>query len=188
MGTSMSEKIEPEQWLSAHGDALYRIALARLRDAVLAEDAVQEALIGAYRSTESFHAQCSERTWLVGILLKKIADCGRARTRRPEDPYDFTTGEFDSNRQWKHLPNQWGDPELELEKTEFRLRFRECLASLPEDFAVAFLLREIQGIDYDEICDTIGITATNLSTRLYRARMLLRTCLDMNWFSPKEDK
>ena len=68
------------EWLNAHGDYLYRFALARLRDAHLAEDAVQETFLAAIKNP-NFAAQSSPRTWLTGILKHKIIDTMRKGQR-----------------------------------------------------------------------------------------------------------
>ncbi len=71
----------PEQWLDAHGDALYRYALVRLRDAHKAEEAVQETLLAALQARERFSGGASVRTWLIGILKHKILDQFRREAR-----------------------------------------------------------------------------------------------------------
>ncbi|HXH61891.1 MAG TPA: sigma-70 family RNA polymerase sigma factor, partial [Fimbriimonadaceae bacterium] len=144
-----------------------------------AEDVVQEALLGALRNAKDFEGRSQERTWLFGILRNKIADVLRARVAKREE---FTEPDFDEKRQFAELPDIWSNPEKAMEAGLFRDQFQDCVGQLPDDFAEAFILREVEGLSYDEVCDTLGITTTNLSTRLYRARMLLRKCLQKHWF------
>src|SRR3569623_1509754 len=65
---------DPALWLDNHGDALYRYALLRLRDPMLAEDMVQETLLAAVEARERYAGDASERTWLLGILKHKLID------------------------------------------------------------------------------------------------------------------
>ena len=180
-----ASKCRPERWLEDHGDALFRFAFARLRDRTLAEDAVQEALLGGLRSRDGFEGRAEERTWLISILRRKIADCLRRRNGKIKEQ---ETADFDETRQFAELPGIWSDPELAVENDAFRLQFRDCLGRLPDDFADAFILREVEELTYEEVCDMLGVTATNLSTRLYRARMLLRKCLQANWFDMRSEE
>jgi RNA polymerase sigma-70 factor (ECF subfamily) len=57
-----------------------------------------------------------------------------------------------------------------------------CLEGLPEKTARAFMMREHMGLETDEICKELGVTSTHVWVLLYRARMALRKCLEMNWF------
>jgi RNA polymerase sigma-70 factor (ECF subfamily) len=169
---------DPARWLEEHGDVLYRFALSRLRDRTLAEDVVQDALLGALKNAKDFEGRAEERTWLIGVLRNKIADQMRKLGRVREEAME---PEFETGR-WAAPPGEWHDPEGQLERDEFRTRFAECLSQLPESLADAFVLREVEGLEYEKVCDALGLTATNLSTRLYRARLLLRKCLEDNWF------
>lgn len=167
------------KWLEEHGDVLYRFALARLRDRTLAEDIVQDTLLGALRSAERFEGRSEVRTWLIGILRNKIADHLRKAGRvREESSEKF----FSDRGEWIAAPGEWHDPESQLQSEGFQSAFAGCMEKLPEPLAEAFLLREVEEEEYGTVCDRLSISATNLSTRLYRARMLLRKCLEDNWF------
>src|SRR3569832_1230578 len=72
---------DPALWLDNHGDALYRYALLRLRDPMLAEDMVQETLLAAVEARARYAGDASERTWLIGILKHKIIDQLRKKQR-----------------------------------------------------------------------------------------------------------
>ena len=77
------KRTSPEQWVSQHGDYLFRFAMVKLRDEPSAEDAVQETLLAALQANKSFCGDSSERTWLVGILKHKIVDLIRKKVREP---------------------------------------------------------------------------------------------------------
>ncbi|MHC5112223.1 MAG: sigma factor-like helix-turn-helix DNA-binding protein, partial [Planctomycetota bacterium] len=69
------------------------------------------------------------------------------------------------------------------ENDDFQLVFGECLKKLTDSLRFAFCLREMEGLELQEICEILGVSETNLSTQLYRARMQLRCCLEKNWIS-----
>jgi len=71
----------PAKWVDEHGDYLFRFALSRLRQREVAEDLVQETLLAAIRARDRFTGASSERTWLVGILKRKIVDHLRRKGR-----------------------------------------------------------------------------------------------------------
>jgi RNA polymerase sigma-70 factor (ECF subfamily) len=187
----------PENWVDEHGDALFRYAYARLRDRALAEDLVQETLLGALRTRANFSGQSAERTWLIGILKHKLADHWRKRTREAplgpsagEDSDDVLERLFDdaSNGHWRTQPSIWADPDAALQDREFQRVLADCLAGLPPAQAQAFSLCEIDGTDSAEACKVIGVASTNLWVMLHRARLRLRQCLEKNWFGRETQK
>lgn len=176
--------------LEALRSYLLRFALYQLRDEALAEDAVQETLLAALQGGDSFSGQSSLKTWLTGVLKHKIADAQRRRSREPllatpldeEDLSDFD-GLFDKTGHWgSDKPRRWQQPEAALEDQQFWQVYRQCAQRMPARSALVFTLREVQGLDIDEICQNLEISATNCSVLLYRARMSLRLCLEKNWF------
>lgn len=185
---------DPGEWLERHGDVLFRFALTRVGDRDVAEDLVQETLLAALKSRDRFAQQSTEQTWLVAILRFKVADYFRRLHREParnsvENLGQVLSSEFDEAGYWKTGTADWfGDPGQALQDREFWDVFRECLAKLPEMHADAFCLREFEEQTTEEICKTLGISATNLGVRLYRARMSLRRCLELNWFSVTKPK
>ena len=84
----------------------------------------------------------------------------------------------------KIKPGKWYiNPMKIYEQKEFLKILYECLAKLPERLATAFILREMEELSTEEICKALDVSATNSWVMLYRARMGLRGCLEMNWFS-----
>jgi RNA polymerase sigma-70 factor, ECF subfamily len=174
-------------WLAEHGDYLYRYALARLRDSHLAEDVVQETLLAAMQGS-GYAGKSSPRTWLTGILKHKIIDLFRRQSREtaletPEDVADDTPGmeELFEGRHWSEPPQAWGEPAGLLQQEQFLQTLQDCMDRLPKKLARIFLLREVEEADNEEICKELEISPSNAWVMLYRARMGLRKCLEMNW-------
>lgn len=182
---------DPETWLDAHGDALYRFALQRVREPALAEDLVQDTLLAALRAQAGFAAQASERTWLVAILKNKIIDHYRRASREcplPEhlDPDEAVDTLFrdEPDGHWVEPPSSWPRPDTALEQAEFWRVFQECLDALPDRQSRAFVLCEIDGLTTEELCKLFGASTSNMWVLLHRARLRLRGCLETRWFAP----
>lgn len=179
----------PEQWLEKHGNALYRFALARLRDPHKAEEVVQDTLVAALQAYARFDGGSSVRTWLTGILKHKIMDQFRheARISQLESPdllpaanQDADNDLFDADGSWRESVADWGNPEDALESSQLRAILQHCLDALPKRLGRLFMMREVMDEPTETICQEMGISPTNVWTMLYRARMGLRQCLDQN--------
>ncbi|HZE70878.1 MAG TPA: sigma-70 family RNA polymerase sigma factor [Pyrinomonadaceae bacterium] len=194
--TSSKEErqLDPSMWLERHGDYLFRYAMFRLRDSDAAEDAVQETMLAALQAHRAYEGRGSERTWLVGILKHKIIDhyrrVSRARAVSPGDSErDDEFDPFEKTDQWAGhwradlAPTEWQlDASTFLESKEFWETFDRCLLALPERTAMAFTLREIDGLSSEEICDVLNVSPNNLGVMLHRARLKLRSSLETEWF------
>ena len=177
--------VNPQTWLERHGDHLYRFALFRLRDRSVAEDMVQETLLAALKSRDSFACISKERTWLIGILKHKIADHFRRNSRdnwcQQADDDEF----FNNDGSWRveARPILWNvNPHSILERKNFEETLHVCLSQLPERLARVFILREIEGLSSDEICELLNITPSNLWVMLHRARLNLQRLIGLHWF------
>ena len=172
--------MDPSAWVDQYGNALYRFALARVRDPLVAEEVVQETLVSGWKARNSFTGASSVSTWLFSILRRKIIDHYR-RQQRESARHAASTDELEmaptaSSANWV------GNPDTEFQKQEFWTTFNGCVGKLPEKLAEAYTLRELNEKGSKEVCELLGISATNLSMRLYRARMALKDCLQINWF------
>ena len=180
--------LDAHAWLAEHGDYLFRVARRQLHSDELAEDAVQEALLAALSAQSSYTGGASPRTWLTGILKHKIVDQIRRQVREVSLPHD-TEGEealdllFKQDGHWAEPLRPWGNPHTELELSQLRHILDECADRLKPAMAQIFSLREVAGMETDEICKELGITPTNCWVMLHRARVFMRQCLELNGFS-----
>ncbi len=186
------------QELEALRPDLLRFARLQLRDAAAAEDAVQETLLAALAAADSFGSRAAYKTWLIAILRNKIVDHLRSHRREisaSELAADAVDDErvaetlFDARGHWRDetQPSPWADPDASLEQKQFWAVFEACLHHLPERTARVFRMREILGLETDEICKETGISASNCWVVLHRARLGLRGCLEAEWFAGAED-
>ena len=180
--------VDASEWLDEHGDALYRYARSRVGRRELAEDLVQETFLAAVESREPFRSESTVRTWLIAILRRKIVDHYRRRSAAPDceslsirsspDHASF----FTADGKWQKVPSPWKTPPDMLENRELWTAFSACLSKLPMPLARTFMLRELVGVDVDELRETLSMSAVNVRVQLHRARHLLRECLERNWF------
>ncbi|MEN8261018.1 MAG: sigma-70 family RNA polymerase sigma factor [Pseudomonadota bacterium] len=169
--------------------ALYRYARLRVHEDHLAEDLVQETLLAAYKSRDRFAGNASEKTWLIGILKHKIVDYFRRASRETGQEfndafYSPMDACFDEQGHWQFDIADWSRPDTALEQAQFWQILSDCVERLPPRLARLFVLRELDGLPSEEICQVLDISTTNnLWVMLSRMRMQLRNCLDMNWFN-----
>jgi len=175
---------------------MLRFATQQLSDPTAAEDAVQEAFVGAFRNVSSFQGKAALKSWVFAILKNKIADSLRQKQRYveasrlqkdQEEELDFDEL-FNKRGYWPRdeHPQPWGSPEGLLKDQHFWRVFEVCLDNLPGNQGRAFMMREFIELESNEICDAMAITESNLNVMLYRARMRLRECLTIHWFMSEE--
>ena len=187
--STTSTDSSPWQLLAQERPFLLRLARMQLASAADAEDAVQEALIGAAKAWNSFEGRSGLRSWLTGILRNKIVDA--IRRRRFEQPV-YELADADSGAEFDHLftaDDAW-HPEAFIDNVCGARKAAEnqlldivelCMNRLPPETARLFLMREYLGMELEEIEQRCTVTAGNLRVILYRARMRLRECAVRGW-------
>ncbi|MGA2549317.1 MAG: sigma-70 family RNA polymerase sigma factor [Burkholderiaceae bacterium] len=168
---------------------LVRFARLQLRNDAWAEDVVSETLIAVLEKPGAFAGQSSLKTYVIGILKHKIIDYlrGVRREVQIEAGEDEAEGDafdklFATDGHFRDPPPNWGDPHAALERQEFFDVLQVCVERLPVAIARVFMMREWLDLETDEICKELAISTSNCWVMLYRARMRLRECLQLNWF------
>lgn len=190
--TDAASRLTDDAFLNDLRQQMIKFAILQLRDKDMAEDAVQEALIGALKNVKSFDGRAALKTWVFAILKNKIIDVLRKKKRlinvsdlQHEDGEDRDIlSLFDQKGMWRldERPADWGDPEDALRGKDFWRVFEACLEGLPPRHARVFMMREFIELETDEICAAVEITVTNLNVMLHRARLRLRECLENKWY------
>jgi len=181
-------KTNPATWLDSYGDTLFRYALLKTGNTMVAEDLVQDTLIAALKAHDNFQQKSSEKTWLIGILKHKIIDHFRKNSReqsRDDEISDYDNRLFDESGHWRDPIQSWGNPEQAIEDQAFLATLENCLEKLPAHHAELFMLSEFRDLDNDVICKLLDISSTNnMWVLLSRVRARLRHCIDRHWFKP----
>jgi RNA polymerase sigma-70 factor (ECF subfamily) len=160
----------------AHQDVVYNTALRILNDEDLAADASQEAFLSAFRALNSYRGG-SFRAWLLRTVTNACYDELRRKKRRPTTPLEPETddGEDVESPRWLADPN--ASPEQQLDQAELEHAIQHCLENLPTDFRMVVVLADIQGLDYSEVAIAVKSPVGTIRSRLARARLRLRECL-----------
>ncbi|MCC7258283.1 MAG: sigma-70 family RNA polymerase sigma factor [Gammaproteobacteria bacterium] len=189
-----------DEEIVSHREVLLRYARVHLRDAAAAEDAVQDTFLAALQARATFRGDSTLRTWLIGILRRKLVDrMRRAGTEvtQTDAGLDLTADPdesgllarlFDQAGHWAAGPRTWADPQAALEQDGFWRAFEACVGALPPRAARVFVMRELVGLGPEEVCQECAISASNYWVIMHRARLRLRECLERCWFSPDETR
>lgn len=173
-----------------HGGALLRFAGTIVKDRAIAEEVVQDAWVAVLRGLDRFEGRSSLRTWLFRVVAN------RAHTRFVRDgrmvPFSALPEQesgagaaaepdrLDPRGGWVEPPSAWSEenPERLAQRRETRAVLERAVAELPDAQRAVFTLRDVEGLDADETCQLLGLTATNQRVLLHRARVRVRRALE----------
>lgn len=156
---------------------LFTTCFAMLRNPEDAEDAVQEAVMKAFRALRGFRSEAKFSTWMVTIAANEA----RSRLRRQrivpmealEDQTDAMEGDVTPAilKDWREIPSE------ALERSEIRQLLREAVGSLPPLYREVFVLRDVEEMSVRETAEILGVQPGAVKTRLHRARIMLQKLL-----------
>lgn len=154
---------------------LFNTALRILNDEELAADATQDAFLSAFRSINTYRGG-SFKAWLMRTVTNACYDELRRKKRRPTTPLEPDTDgdEMDTPR-W--LADPALTPEAQLETDELEHAIQHCLENLPLEFRTVVVMADLQGLDYTEVATATRTPLGTIKSRLARARLRLRECL-----------
>ena len=159
-----------EALVTAYERLVYTLAYQRLRSEEDARDAAQETFVKAWLSLPGFRGESRFSVWLCRIANNVCTDMQRKRMLPAVSLDD------DGDRDGEgglDVPDERYSPEAALEKKELWQALRRGLETLPDDYRQALTLRELGGLSYDEIAETLDIDMGAVKSRLYRARKKL---------------
>jgi RNA polymerase sigma-70 factor (ECF subfamily) len=161
----------------AYQDMVYSHAYRMIGEEESADDATQTTFISAYNHLSSFRGG-SFKAWLLRIVTNACYDELRRRKRRPTIPLEplDDTGEEVESAHWMVDPAD--QPEDRIQRVELQRAIQHCLDKLPDEFRATVVLVDIQGLDYYEASQAIGKPIGTIKSRLARARLRLRDCLN----------
>ena len=154
-------------------------------DPETAEEVTQRTFTTFLETTSRFEGRSSVRTWLFGILYRKIQEHRReqARDERHLEIDEEFESRFSEAGRWIRPPRT---ADAEMSDKEVRQQISSCLASAPTRQRAAFVLREIEGFSTPEICEILGINRNHLGVALHRVRNRLRSCLETQGLRPAD--
>ena len=163
-----------------HQDMLFNTALRILGDSESAADATQEAFLSAFKGINSYRGG-SFKAWLLRTVTNACYDELRRRKRRPTTSLEPETADGDEMDSPRWLADPTLSPEQKMEAGELEHAIQHCLNALPADFRSVVVLADIEGLDYSEVASATRVPLGTIKSRLARARLRLRECLQDFW-------
>jgi RNA polymerase sigma-70 factor (ECF subfamily) len=157
---------------------VYNLAYRIMGEGDSAADATQEAFISAYKHIRHYRGG-SFKAWLMRIVTNACYDELRRRKRRPAASLDAlaVVPEGPDAEAEALLVSRDESPEDRVQRRELAHEIQNCLNRLPEDMRVVVIMCDVQGMDYAEIAEGVGVALGTVKSRLSRARARLRDCL-----------
>ncbi len=166
-----------EALVRTYGGRLLQVA-RRFVGAEEARDAVQEALLSAFKAIDRFDGKSKISTWLHRIVVNTCLMRLRRQKSRPEQSIEPLLPSYLEDGHRAGPGPDWESPERILRRTQTRELVHEAIDRLPENYRTVLLLRDIEGLSGAETGDKLGITTGAVKVRLHRARQALREILD----------
>jgi RNA polymerase sigma-70 factor (ECF subfamily) len=157
---------------------LFGVALRLLNDEDVAADAVQEALISAFRRFHTFRGD-SLRSWLARVVVNACYDEMRRKRRQHSVPLELFNAEGEEIETSYWLVDPQADPELQYESSELESAIQKSLDKLPPIYRLMLVLVDIEGLSYEEAANAAGIPVGTVKSRLARARLQMQRSLQM---------
>ncbi len=163
--------------VKAYLGQIHRAARSAGLDPERAEEVTQATFTTFIEKAKNFEGRSHVRTWLFGILYHKIRETRRQlqQERQMDEIDESFENRFDAKGSWVRPPQP---VDVQLYASEIREHFEDCLETAPTQQRMAFVLREVDGLSSDEICNILDISSTNLGVIIYRVRNHLRECLE----------
>jgi RNA polymerase sigma-70 factor (ECF subfamily) len=149
-----------------HLDAAHNLARWLCRDADLAEDVVQDAILRAYRAFDALRGEA--KPWLLAIVRNCYRTAVQQRTRRAHDPLP------EDGQETLAMVADVEDPESAAISADSVRKLDAVIATMPAEFKETLILREVEDLSYREIAEVTGVPLGTVMSRLARARTLLR--------------
>ena len=160
-----------EKLVLEYEKSVYNIALRMTGNSEDASDMTQEAFIKAYNSLQSFRGDSKFSVWIYRIATNVCLDFLRSKSRRPT--VSLSVEDNDGEEVQLDVADESQSPELLLDRQMTRESVRRGLDTLSPEYRQILLLREIQGLSYDEISEALGLEVGTVKSRIFRARKKL---------------
>jgi len=159
-----------EQIVLAHQKNIYNLALKMVGNPDDAFDISQDAFLRAYNSLSSFHGESKLSVWLYRLTSNLCIDFLRKKKRRNE--VSLTVSD-DEDEEILQIPDERFSPETEVERAEQKEAIRAGLEQLPDSDRQILVLRELNGLSYEEIAEVLQLELGTVKSKLFRARKKL---------------
>ena len=157
--------------VAEYQDAVFAVVLRTVRNRAAAEDITQDTFISAFRKISTFRGGIF-RAWLFRIAKNASLDYLRKMSRRQETSIDEDIAYFSET-----VGDDSADPLADVLNAELARLIDECLGRLSDDHRLAMVMVDVEGYQYDEAAESIGVSIGTIKSRLNRARARMRDCV-----------
>ncbi|MEZ5288487.1 MAG: sigma-70 family RNA polymerase sigma factor [Vicinamibacterales bacterium] len=173
------EELACAELVAGHERMVYTLSLHLLGDRDEALDLSQEVFLRVFRTINSFRGQSALKTWIYRIVINQARNRQRFWRRRRRGDQVSLDQHVEEHGDLKQ-PRDSTSPDLALARKEMAARLWSALDELPFDQRTVVVLREIDGLSYEEIAFSLGVAVGTVKSRLTRARQVLRRQLREN--------
>lgn len=169
-----------EELIDACQDRIMNIIYRMVGRYEEALDLAQETFLKAYKGLDGFKGSSKPYTWLYRIAVNTVLSHRRKASTRGEAKIvslDRTSGQNDANL-GHMLPDGSDNPSVTAEKSETNARVQKAVDELEEDFRVVVVLRDLEGLSYEEVAEILDCPRGTVKSRLHRARTMLKEKLE----------
>ncbi|MDA8595783.1 MAG: sigma-70 family RNA polymerase sigma factor [Flavobacteriaceae bacterium] len=177
--------LEPNFWVKRYADFLFNYGISRVSDPIIVEDLVQETFLSAIKSAKNFKGQSTEKTWLTAIFKRKIVDHYRkinSRKAQLETPMNKLSEERRAMIEGGGVTEAFEMGDADIERQELASALQSCIMDLKGNQLKVFQMKTIYQMETEEICNELGISASNVWVLLHRARVQLKNCMNEKWY------
>jgi RNA polymerase sigma-70 factor, ECF subfamily len=160
--------------LETHRDRVFNITFRMLNNRAEAEDVAQEVFITVFKTIDTFREESKFSTWLYRVTVNHCKNRIKYLSRRHErdrDELDETSSHSNGSSMAPLLSTQ---PDRALDSAQMQKLLQEAIGSLDEEHRVVVVLRDVEDLSIEEICEITGLPDGTVKSRLHRARLVLR--------------
>lgn len=166
-----------DELLDKYEKPIYNVIFRMTGDRDEAADLTQETFVAAYKSFQAFKGESNIFTWLCQIAVNKCKNKFKERDRKRRFEFllrdlKFGSDETVENESASGIEER--TPLSELERKELQTKITEAISKLPDEYRTVIVLRDLQGLSYQEIAQIVGISLDAVKIRIYRGRSILR--------------
>lgn len=165
-----------EELVHRYRDRVFRLAYGMTKSASEAEEVVQDTFLSLFRALGTFRGHSTVASWIYRIAANSaLMHLRRGRRKALVSIEDRPSAWHDDGKRWITPPGEWSrTPDEKLLSRELGTRLEQAIGRLPEQYRVVLILRDVEGLESDEVADALGLTLPTVKSRLHRARLFVR--------------
>lgn len=160
---------------------VFNLAFRMLNDYEAAQDVVQEIFVKVFHSLSRFKGEALFSTWLYAIAVNMCRNQRRVARRKSYFEYRNDESPADGRDSKELMVDPAPGPDVNVEHNETKAAVQNVIAGLPEEFATAIIMRDIQDMSYEQIAEILGCSMGTVKSRISRARWMVREQLEKQY-------